>query len=161
MMRSAIAFLPPCMMTFMNLASSMLPYLGSGRISRLGTSRRRGMVSPLCFSWRSFEHRESHQDPHLLDPISGHYAGSGSQPGQHLETTKNESLPALPGPGPLSLLRPLRAVLGTRLLAVFHALQVERTAHDVVTHTRQVLDTTATNQHDAVFLQVVAFAADV
>jgi hypothetical protein len=52
-------------------------------------------------------------------------------------------------------------VLGARLLAVFHALQIERTAHDVVTHTRQVLDTTATNQHHAVFLQVVSFAADV
>src|SRR5579862_4914963 len=59
------------------------------------------------------------------------------------------------------LLRALRAVLGTRLLAVFHALQVERTAHDVVANTGQVLDTTAANQHDAVFLEVVAFAADV
>src|SRR6476620_630503 len=46
-MRSAIAFLPPCMITFMNLASSTLPNLGSGRISRLGTSRRRGIFSPL------------------------------------------------------------------------------------------------------------------
>src|SRR5690606_37320285 len=31
------------MTTFMNLASSTLPNLGSGRISRLGTSRRRGI----------------------------------------------------------------------------------------------------------------------
>jgi hypothetical protein len=31
----------------------------------------------------------------------------------------------------------------------------------VVTNTRKVLDTTATNQHDAVFLKVVALAGDV
>ncbi|MCX7259462.1 MAG: hypothetical protein NTU46_03830 [Burkholderiales bacterium] len=37
------------------------------------------MVSPLiCFSWHSFEHRESHQGFHLLDPhprsdASGHF----------------------------------------------------------------------------------------
>src|SRR5690606_34475037 len=61
----------------------------------------------------------------------------------------------------LRLLGTLRAVLGTRLLAVFHALQVERAAHDVVAHTRQVLDATATHEHDAVLLQVVALAADV
>ena len=38
--------------TFMNLARSTSPNFGSGRISRLGTSRRRGIFSPLCFSWR-------------------------------------------------------------------------------------------------------------
>src|SRR5690606_1539088 len=42
-MRSATAFLPPSMITFMNLDSSTLPNFGSGRISRLGTSRRRGI----------------------------------------------------------------------------------------------------------------------
>src|ERR1035437_4159383 len=47
MMRSATAFLPPSMITFMNLDSSTLPNFGSGRISRLGTSRRRGIFSPL------------------------------------------------------------------------------------------------------------------
>src|SRR6185436_5758435 len=45
MMRSATAFLPDSMMTFMNLDRSTLPNFGSGRISRLGTSRRRGMDS--------------------------------------------------------------------------------------------------------------------
>jgi isocitrate/isopropylmalate dehydrogenase len=49
----------------------------------------------------------------------------------------------------------------TRLLAILDALQVERTAHDVVTHAWQVLDAAAAHQHDAVFLQVVAFTADV
>src|SRR5574337_453572 len=72
MMRSATAFLPPSMITFMNLDSSTLPNLGSGRISRLGTSRRRGIFPLyLCFSWHHFRHRESHQDSHLLYPHIG------------------------------------------------------------------------------------------
>src|SRR5438105_2401401 len=43
MMRSATAFLPDSMITFMNLERSTEPNFGSGRISRLGTSRRRGI----------------------------------------------------------------------------------------------------------------------
>src|SRR5436190_15908506 len=43
MIRSATAFLPDSMMTFMNLDRSTEPNLGSGRMSRLGTSRRRGI----------------------------------------------------------------------------------------------------------------------
>src|SRR5512139_3058526 len=78
MMRSATAFLPPSMITFMNLERSTLPNFGSGRISRLGTSRRRGIFHLNCFSWHPFRHRESHHDPHLLDPPGpfrawGHY----------------------------------------------------------------------------------------
>ena len=61
----------------------------------------------------------------------------------------------------LSLLRTLGAVLRTGLLTVLDALQVEGTAHDVITHTGQVLHTTATHQNDRVLLQVVAFTADV
>src|SRR6185437_2264522 len=44
MIRSATAFLPDSMMTFMNLDRSTEPNFGSGRMSRLGTSRRRGMT---------------------------------------------------------------------------------------------------------------------
>src|SRR5512145_2890681 len=43
MIRSATAFLPDSMITFMNFERSTEPNFGSGRISRLGTSRRRGM----------------------------------------------------------------------------------------------------------------------
>src|SRR5690606_28650222 len=53
------------------------------------------------------------------------------------------------------------AVLGTCLLAILDALEVERAAHDVVAHARQVLDPAAANQHHRVLLQVVAFPADV
>src|SRR5689334_10041174 len=59
------------------------------------------------------------------------------------------------------LLRTLGTVLGTGLLTVFHASGIQRTANGVVTHTRQVLYTTATDQHHGVFLQVVAFTTDV
>src|SRR5690242_7679016 len=43
-MCSAMDFLPRVISTLTNLATSALPYLGSGRISRLGISRRRGMI---------------------------------------------------------------------------------------------------------------------
>src|SRR3990167_9382996 len=160
MMRSATAFLPPSMITFMNLDSSTLPNLGSGRISRLGTSRRRGIFYLyLCFSWRLFRHRESQsrtptystRAEHLrLGPLRCTTAPRGRQHRKFCAKAQG-----------LFGLGLLGTVLGTRLLAVFHALQVERTADDVVTHTGQVLDTTAANQHHAVFLQVVAFTADV
>ena len=44
----------------------------------------------------------------------------------------------------LGLFRTLGAVLRAGLLAILDALQVKRTAHDVVTHARQILDTTTT-----------------
>src|SRR5690606_7516101 len=58
-------------------------------------------------------------------------------------------------------LRALRAVLGTALTAVVHARAVEGAAHRVIAHTAEVLHTTAADQHHRVFLQVMAFAADV
>src|SRR6185369_16564547 len=61
----------------------------------------------------------------------------------------------------LGRLRRLGAVLRAALLAVLHALRVERAAHDVIAHAGQVLDAPAADQHHRVFLQVVAFAADV
>src|SRR5260363_370279 len=51
-MRSAMAFLPESISTFMNFATSTLPNFGSGNISRFGTSRRRGIGSPSVMSWR-------------------------------------------------------------------------------------------------------------
>src|SRR5574343_368190 len=144
MMRSATAFLPPSMITFMNLDSSTLPNLGSGRISRLGTSRRRGIFYLYLASVGTVSGTaRAIQDSHLLDPR---------------RTAPNDSDGQVQSLFGLGL---LRTVLGARLLAILHALQVQRTADDVVTHTGQVLDTTAADQHHAVFLQVVAFAADV
>src|SRR5687767_824473 len=55
----------------------------------------------------------------------------------------------------------LDAVLGAGLLAVADAGGVQRAAHDLVAHARQVLDATAADEHDRVLLQVVALARDV
>src|SRR3982750_3415956 len=55
----------------------------------------------------------------------------------------------------------LGTVLRASLLTVLDALGIQSTANHVVTHTRQVFHTAAAQQHDTVFLQVVAFAADV
>src|SRR5688572_6044437 len=43
MMPSAVGFLPPSIKEFVNFATSLSLYLGSGMILRFGTSRRRGI----------------------------------------------------------------------------------------------------------------------
>src|SRR3954465_8926660 len=60
----------------------------------------------------------------------------------------------------IRLLR-LHAVLRTRLLAVRDAGSVEGAAHNLVAHTRKVLDSATAHEHDRVLLQVVALARDV
>jgi hypothetical protein len=55
----------------------------------------------------------------------------------------------------------LGTVLGTGLLAVRDALGIQDTSDNVVAHTGQVADTTASDEDNRVFLQVVAFAGDV
>ena len=55
----------------------------------------------------------------------------------------------------------LNTVLGTAVLTAIDCLGIERTTDDVVTNTRNVLHTTTADQHDGVFLEVVAFARDV
>src|SRR6476659_5492224 len=61
----------------------------------------------------------------------------------------------------MSALLLLRAVAAASLLAVLHALGVERTADDLVAHAREVLHPAAAHEHDRVLLQVVADARDV
>ncbi len=55
----------------------------------------------------------------------------------------------------LLLLWTFCAVLGTALHSVGYTLGIERTADDVVTHTREVLNTAATYQNNRVLLKVV------
>src|SRR3954464_2126514 len=61
----------------------------------------------------------------------------------------------------LSGLRRLGAIFRTGLLAVLHALRVQRTAHDVIAHAGQVLHAAAADEHHRVLLQVVPFTADI
>ena len=58
-------------------------------------------------------------------------------------------------------LRALSTVLGAALGAIGHASGIERATDDVITHTREILYTTTTNQHDAVLLEVVTLSGDV
>src|ERR1700759_4673072 len=60
-----------------------------------------------------------------------------------------------------SLLGTLGAVQRTALFAVLDALRVEHAADDVIANARKVLHAAAADQHDAVFLEVVAFAGDI
>src|SRR5262245_7045028 len=64
------------------------------------------------------------------------------------------------GCGVVSLGR-LGAVLRPALLAPTHPARVQRPAHDVVAHPRQVLHATAADEHDRVLLKVVPLARDV
>src|SRR5436305_13833618 len=52
----------------------------------------------------------------------------------------------------------LHAVLRAGLLAVGDAGRVERAAHDLVAHAREVLDAAAADEDDRVLMQVVALA---
>src|SRR5258708_7742543 len=58
-------------------------------------------------------------------------------------------------------LGPLRAVLRTSLLAILDARGIQRSAHDVIPHSRQILHAAAAHQHDGVLLQVVADARNI
>ena len=58
-------------------------------------------------------------------------------------------------------LRTLRPVTGTSLTTGRHTQCVEHTANDLVTHTWKVTHTTATDEHNAMLLKVVAFTGDV
>ena len=55
----------------------------------------------------------------------------------------------------------LGAVLGAGLATLGDAGGVQRATHGVVAHAWQVLDATAADQHHAVLLQVMTFAANV
>src|SRR5215203_3404202 len=68
------------------------------------------------------------------------------------------------GAGPLrgiSALLLLRAVTAAGLLAVLHALGVERAADDLVADAGKVLHPAAADEHDRVLLEVVADTRDV
>ena len=55
----------------------------------------------------------------------------------------------------------LGAVAGAGLLATVYAGSIERASNDLVPNTREVLHTTATDEHDRVLLEVVTLTRDV
>ena len=57
--------------------------------------------------------------------------------------------------------RPFRAVLRSALLPITDAGTIERAAYCVISNTREILNSTATNQHNRVLLKIVAFATDI
>ena len=58
-------------------------------------------------------------------------------------------------------LRALGAILRTALHATVHSCGIQCTTYNVVADTWEVFHTTTTNKHNAVFLEVVTFTADV
>src|SRR5665213_183530 len=130
------------MRLFTKRVTSLLPNFGSGRISRLAASRRRG----IAFSSRGA-------------------CGASTKPPAPVGATWRRSLYGslrlLGRGGCCAGLGALQAVLAAALATVGHASRVERAAHDVVTHAGKILHTAAADQHDAVFLEVVPFAGDV
>src|SRR4249920_1125726 len=59
------------------------------------------------------------------------------------------------------LLGAFRSVLRPTLASVGHTGRIQRSANRVISNAGEVFDSTAADQHDRVFLQVVPFAADV
>src|ERR1700694_6034723 len=127
MIRSATAFLPDSMMTFMNLDRSTEPNFGSGRMSRLGTSRRRGISLFLLLQLAPASRTPGR--PRGL-PTYSTTRGPPYNPNPARSRSGTNAMTPCGRPSgwrpPLRLLRALGAVLGARLLAVFDALQVER-----------------------------------
>src|ERR1043165_463248 len=60
-----------------------------------------------------------------------------------------------------NLLRTLRAILGAALLSVCNTCCIQGTAHNVVTHTRQVFHAATAHQDDGVFLQLVTLTRNI
>ncbi len=58
-------------------------------------------------------------------------------------------------------LRSLGAVLGTSLLAVRNASGIKSSTDNVVSRAGQILDSSASDQNDRVFLKIVALARNV
>ena len=61
----------------------------------------------------------------------------------------------------LSVFWPLSAIFGTGLLPVGNAGCIKCTTNDVISGTRQVLHSSATDQNNAMLLKVVAFTRDI
>ena len=78
-----------------------------------------------------------------------------------MATAERFAAAALLGREAGKLFRSLLAVTAASLPSVVHAECIENTADDLVSNTGKVANTTATNQNNRVFLQVVAFTGNI
>ena len=61
----------------------------------------------------------------------------------------------------LSRFRAFSTIFRASLRTASHTSRIQRTANNVITDARKILHTTTANQHDGVFLQVVAFSRNI
>jgi hypothetical protein len=59
------------------------------------------------------------------------------------------------------LLRSLGSVLGTTLLTILNAHRVQGTTDDMIAYPGKVLHPTPSDEHDGVFLKVMAYSWDI
>ena len=102
----------------------------------------------------------------LIPDISACYLRLGVGVAVYSARVKSLSLPETTRPSQngrilLLSLRTLCTVLRAALRTVGYTSRIKRTTDDVIAYTREILHTTATNQHDAVLLKVVTLSGDV
>lgn len=115
----------------------MFPNLGSGRISRLGTSRRQ---------WHS---------------AAFHIFNSVEEPRNTRSSTRS---PSRATPLTQTAIKPpwdASFRISNDSVLILDTLRIERAAHRMVTNAREILHTSTTNQDDGVLLKVVPFTTDV
>lgn len=81
---------------------------------------------------------------------------SSESPCQHISKTIEEERARH-----LRFLRTLRTILRAATLPVGNTRRIQHPAHDMVTHTRKILHSSAANHHDGMFLQIVSDAGNV
>src|SRR3989339_1366886 len=120
------------MIRLMNLLTTLSLNLGSGKIFLFGAWPLRDINHSIVDFWVRI----------LFDPGTGQF-----------KTLEKKLQP--------SLLRFFRSVFGTTLTTFLHTLCVVRTPNNVIPHTGQILDTTASDQHNRMFLQIMTFTRNV
>src|SRR5512137_411878 len=134
----------------MNLATSLLPNLESGRMLRSATSLLLGIATPLL-NQDIFADGEAFGGPRFCKSSFTRYACSNYV-----------ILPSALGVrADKRSLRLFSSVLGPALLAVFDPQGVEGAADDVIPHAGKVLDAAAAHENHGVLLQVVPDARNV
>src|SRR5262245_13884026 len=148
-------------MQFTNFETSELPYIGSATISRRTICAFLGINKPLKklrISDREFRIRV---DASMRPEFEFRNSKLNLEPINVWVFTRFPQPEFAPGYRAFLSFRPLRAVLGAALLTIRHSSGIERSTNNVISNARQILYTTAADQDDGVFLQIVADTGDV